>query len=242
MNWSVPLEFYYVDDTNKGKGTHYKYPIEDVESYIVQASQQASMIYNALKQEGDDIHKASKWFSKSTQWLMMALHRYPVNGSNVVVFGSTKPWYEAIALAFNADHVTTVEYNDLTYKHPGITTTTPDKFYSQEVFDNDAAFSISSFDHDGLGRYGDPINPDADLIAMQLVQCALKPNGLLFLTIPIGPDVVVWNLHRRYGKLRLPKLLDGWIQEDIIGWNEERLTQRASWTRTYEPVFVLRKT
>jgi hypothetical protein len=84
MNWSVPLEFYYVDDTNKGKGTHYKYPIEDVESYIVQASQQASMIYNALKQEGDDIHKASKWFSKSTQWLMMALHRYPVNGSNVV--------------------------------------------------------------------------------------------------------------------------------------------------------------
>jgi hypothetical protein len=57
-----------------------------------------------------------------------------------------------------------------------------------------------------------------------------------------GPDVVVWNLHRRYGKLRLPKLLDGWIQEDIIGWNEERLTQRASWTRTYEPVFVLRKT
>ena len=25
-------------------------------------------------------------------------------------------------------------------------------------------------------------------------------EGLLLLTVPIGPDVVVWNLHRRYGK------------------------------------------
>ena len=27
----------------------------------------------------------------------------------------------------------------------------------------DACVSISSYEHDGLGRYGDPLNPDGDL-------------------------------------------------------------------------------
>ena len=27
----------------------------------------------------------------------------------------------------------------------------------------------------------------------------LVVGGLLFLSVPVGPDVVVWNLHRRYG-------------------------------------------
>ncbi len=31
----------------------------------------------------------------------------------------------------------------------------------------DMALSISSFDHDGLGRYGDPLDPVGDLKAMR---------------------------------------------------------------------------
>lgn len=42
-----------------------------------------------------------------------------------------------------------------------------------------------------LGRYGDPLDPDGDLKAMKLVYSMLKPGGLLFLTVPVGPDVVV---------------------------------------------------
>ena len=54
----------------------------------------------------------------------------------------------------------------------------------------DAAISLSSFDHDGLGRYGDPINPDGDLEAMKTVQSVLNEEGLLFLTVPIGKHAV----------------------------------------------------
>lgn len=54
-----------------------------------------------------------------------------------------------------------------------------------------------------------------------------------------GPDVVVWNLHRRYGAVRLPLLLRGWSQVAVVGWREELLTTEASWLKTYEPVFVL---
>ena len=49
---------------------------------------------------------------------------------------------------------------------------------------------ISSFDHDGLGRYGDPINPEGDLQAMQTVASVLRDDGILFLTVPIGTYTV----------------------------------------------------
>lgn len=107
------------------------------------------------------------------------------------MFGSTSPWYEALLLSAGTFHVTTVEYNHLTYDHPNISTmllnnldTTQHKF--------DAAFSLTSFDHDGLGRYGDPINPDGDLVAMKTVQSVLNDQGHLFLTVPIGIQYMCW--------------------------------------------------
>jgi hypothetical protein len=76
---------------------------------------------------------------------------------------------------------------------------------------------------------------------MRLARCALRPGGVLLLSVPVGPDVVVYNLHRRYGRLRLPLLLYGWELEHAMGWQAHRLDQPANYRRTYEPVFVLRK-
>ena len=45
---------------------------------------------------------------------------------------------------------------------------------------------LFSFDHDGLGRYGDPLNPNGDIEAMNTVRTLLKPEGILYLTVPIG--------------------------------------------------------
>jgi hypothetical protein len=45
----------------------------------------------------------------------------------------------------------------------------------------------------------------------------------------------------RYGSIRLPLLLDGWEVVDRVGWDDARLAAEASYLRTYEPVFVLRK-
>eukprot|EP01052_Picozoa_sp_SAG31_P044687 SAG31_NODE_7883_length_1574_cov_1.466441_2_plen_185_part_00 len=77
-----------------------------------------------------------------------------------------------------------------------------------------------------------------DLRAFRTTRCLLKPGGTLFMTVPIGPDVVVWNLHRRYGRLRLPWLLDGWNVDAAYGWDEGYLDAAADFRRTYEPVFV----
>lgn len=74
----------------------------------------------------------------------------------------------------------------------------------------DVAFSISSFEHDGLGRYGDPLNPEGDFRAMKEMAATVAPGGYLILSVPVGADLLAWNCHRVYGRKRLPMLLAGW--------------------------------
>mmetsp|Transcript_30153 Transcript_30153/g.53033 ORF Transcript_30153/g.53033 Transcript_30153/m.53033 type:complete len:97 (-) Transcript_30153:110-400(-) len=74
---------------------------------------------------------------------------------------------------------------------------------------------------------------------MQNLNRILRPEGKLYLSVPIGPDVVAWNLHRRYGEFRLPKLLEGWEVVGRYGWDEEKLSAPRHFTRSYEPILVL---
>jgi hypothetical protein len=49
---------------------------------------------------------------------------------------------------------------------------------------------------------GDPLDPLGDLKAMRLANCVLKPDALLLVSVPVGKDIVAFNLHRRYGRAR----------------------------------------
>ena len=51
--------------------------------------------------------------------------------------------------------------------------------------------------------------------------------------------MLVWNLHRRYGNVRLPLLLESWEEVEKLGWGEELLYSPAHYTLQYEPVLVL---
>ncbi|WKX89939.1 hypothetical protein Q1695_009073 [Nippostrongylus brasiliensis] len=73
----------------------------------------------------------------------------------------------------------------------------------------DFVVSFSSIEHSGLGRYGDPIDPIGDLREVQKIACLLKKGGLFFLGLPRGQDAVVFNLHRVYGRMRLPMVMAG---------------------------------
>ena len=59
----------------------------------------------------------------------------------------------------------------------------------------DFIFSFSSLEHDGLGRYGDPINPFADLESVGRAWCMLKYGGIFMLGLPMALDTVVDILH-----------------------------------------------
>lgn len=167
--------------------------------------------------------------------LFDALDRNPIRGQEVAVIGSISPWFESVCLHYGG-RPTTIEYNPIISYIPGHRAMTPAAWaVERPVFD--AAFSISSFEHDGLGRYGDPLDPDGDLKAMALTKTMVKPRGLLFLAVPIGQDRVVFNAHRVYGRVRLPLLLAGWTIIDSAGGFEDSMLDD---TGTPQPVLVLR--
>lgn len=68
-------------------------------------------------------------------------------------------------------------------------------------FKNNSVESIScmhTVEHVGLGRYGDPIDPDGDLKAINELKRVLAPNGSLLFVIPIGKPKIMFNAHRIY--------------------------------------------
>lgn len=73
----------------------------------------------------------------------------------------------------------------------------------------DVVTIISTLEHVGLGRYGDPLDVDGDLKTMREACRILKPGGYVILTIPYGYPTVVFNLHRVYDRGRFELLTKG---------------------------------
>ncbi len=53
-------------------------------------------------------------------------------------------------------------------------------------------------EHIGLGRYGDQLDPNGDLKAMNELQRVLAPGGMLLFVVPVGQPKIVFNAHRIY--------------------------------------------
>lgn len=53
-------------------------------------------------------------------------------------------------------------------------------------------------EHIGLGRYGDPLDPEGDLKAMKELSRVLAVGGSLLFVVPVGKPVIEFNAHRIY--------------------------------------------
>ena len=125
-----------------------------------------------------------------------------IKNKKVAVIGSQSPWIEAILVNCGAKEVTTVEYNVPICNHDVIKTISYTDFCnSSEKYD--AIVSYSSIEHSGLGRYGDPLNPNGDIETMDHIYRSLNEGGICFVGFPVGKDYLVWNAHRIYGETRL---------------------------------------
>ncbi len=73
----------------------------------------------------------------------------------------------------------------------------------------DSLSCMHVLEHIGLGRYGDPIDPDgARKAAAELVR-VLSRGGRLYLTTPVGRERVCFNAHRIFSPTGLIDLLSG---------------------------------
>ena len=144
-----------------------------------------------------------------------------------------------MALTKGARRVVTIQHNAVSYRHPALHAYTHRAFFASkerpETFD--VILSISSFEHDGLGRYGDPLDPDGDLRSMKEAAQILRPGGVMILAVPIARDAVVWNAHRVHGRALLRLLLQGWKMECRLGLHPEVLDQPLA--NPQQPLLIL---
>ena len=139
--------------------------------------------------------------------LLKLVPHFPLGGRSVVVFGSQTPWVEAIALNCNASSVTTFDYNRPICEDTRINTASMSEL-ARHRERYDVAISYSSLEHDGLGRYGDPLDPDGDFAAVAEVLHVLKPDGLVFFGVPISATGgLEFNAHRVYNQHRFALLI-----------------------------------
>ena len=160
----------------------------------------------------------------------------------VLIGGAISPWVEAVVLSrsgMNIEKLVTTDYNPIDIQSDQIEFIHMEELKSKRpdpLFD--LIISYSSIEHDGLGRYGDPLNPDGDFAAMKEFSLMLKPNGYLVLGVPMvkrGTGIVRRNGLRLYSEKRVERLKQGFTQigEKIV------VSNLVDWK--YQPVLVLRK-
>ncbi len=186
--------------------------------------------------DGTKDHGYPDWYGPQSR--LMAKYSYAIRGKRAAVIGTQTPWLEATCLNAGASKVTTLDFTRKEYEQKEILEWFHVQDYmnylitngKMEEFDNAASFS--SIEHTGLGRYGDPLDPDGDIKALKQVHCMIKPGGLFFLGLPTSNDnssYIEFNAHRVYGHKRLAKLFVGW---DLL--DETPRTQ-------FHSLFILRK-
>lgn len=168
------------------------------------------------------------------------MHKFALIFANksMAVIGTIDPWIESIGIELGANHIATLEYSRAIYqdkrmKWYHVNDYLDDSIKKKNIEEFDVAVSFSSLEHAGLGRYGDPLNPNGDIEAVKQIHCMLKPGGIFFLGLPtstFGSGYIHFNAHRIYGQERLDLLFKGW-----------KLLYKKRDSKKLHTIFVLKK-
>lgn len=66
--------------------------------------------------------------------------------------------------------------------------------------------ALCVIEHIGLGRYGDPIDPDGSRKAARELVRVLAPGGNLYVSAPIGRSYIAFNAHRSFTRPEFTEL------------------------------------
>jgi hypothetical protein len=88
----------------------------------------------------------------------------------------------------------------------------------------DSLSCLHALEHFGLGRYGDPIDPDGYATGLKNMARLVMAGGTYYLSVPIGQGRVEFNAHRIFDPLSLVRLA---MANDLVlrdfAWVEPRL-------------------
>ncbi len=216
---TIPIKKWYIDGSYSDKSPR-----------IFAKSEIDLLIKKAYRKENN-------YYGETDAYLYEALENFPIANKEVAILGSVEPWYESVVIAYGG-RPTTIEYNKIETDDDRLSIMTVEE-YQKNPKKFDIVISISSIEHDGLGRYGDPIHPNADLLTMQNIKNKmLKNDGILIVAVPVGQDCLCWNAHRIYGPIRLPILFRGWKILGAFGFHSANFNRDLG-EGSHQPVFCL---
>ena len=80
----------------------------------------------------------------------------------------------------------------------------------------DSLSCLHAAEHFGLGRYGDPIDPDGCFKLMKSLQRVLRQGGRLYFSVPIGRERVEFNAHRVFA---VPTIVDSLNELALVSFS-----------------------
>lgn len=85
-------------------------------------------------------------------------------------------------------------------------------------FNNESIESLSSIcviEHIGLGRYGDPLNPNGSIEACREICRVIRPGGSVYVSVPIGPHAKTYfSAHRSFTEAQFLSYFPGFTLRD----------------------------
>lgn len=113
--------------------------------------------------------------------------------------------------------VTMIDVRKFPEKVEGLYTIVDDATSLRQVQDNsiESLSALCSLEHFGLGRYGDPIDPEACFKCFENIQKKLKPGGKLYISLPIGKERLEFNAHRVFYPSTVIDCFDSLILEEF---------------------------
>ncbi|MDQ7083786.1 MAG: DUF268 domain-containing protein [Sulfurovum sp.] len=110
-------------------------------------------------------------------------------------------------------------------------------------FEDNSINSLSCLhviEHIGLGRYGDPINPNGSIEALKELQRVLAKDGDLYLGIPIGKERVMYHAHRIFNPNTIVKELDDLVLIEFCAVDDKGIfVEKVNLDDFYEAFYSL---
>lgn len=97
----------------------------------------------------------------------------------------------------------------------------------------DSLSCLHAIEHFGLGRYGDPVDLFGHVKGFQSLSALVKPGGMLYFSVPIGPERIDFNANRVFAVQTVLDLakeafnVDAFSYVDDAGELHERVTLNA---------------
>ena len=147
------------------------------------------------------------------QDLLVASYIFQSNPRRHVDVGSRIDGFVAHVASFRPIEIIDIRKLEST-GHKNIKYVQADLMVESDLKQADSISCLHAIEHFGLGRYGDPIDPNGHKKGFSNLLRMLEPEGRLYIGVPIGrKNEVHFNAHRVFHPL------------DILGWSDKHKFQ-----------------